>query len=124
MNGDCQFSIFFAAFFSGGAKSVAAHGQGRIFVLELPYNSIRGLGYFLRLFFAFACNAVRIFLSFLVRVFLQSLSYEVEVPLRLANRQIFRINLKNPPAARALAQNANGGCQNLRKVFLFARWHF
>ena len=36
-------------------------GQGRIFVLELPYNSIRGLGYFLRLFFAFACNAARIF---------------------------------------------------------------
>lgn len=59
------------------------------------------------------------FLSFLVRVFLQSLRYEVEVPLRLANRQIFRINLKNPPAARALARNPNG-TKKMRGRFFYS----
>jgi len=48
-------------FFQAAPKALRRMGQGRIFVLELPYNSIRGLGYFLRLFFAFACNAARIF---------------------------------------------------------------
>ena len=98
-------------------------GQGRIFVLELPYNSIRGLGYFLRLFFAFACNAARIFLSFLVRVFLQSLSCEVVVPIRLAKRQIFRINLKNPPP-RAHWREIQTGLKKCAEGFFIHMGHF
>lgn len=57
------------------------------------------------------------FLSFLVRVFLQSLSCEVVVPISLAKRQIFRINLKNPPP-RAHWREIQTGLKKCAEDFL------
>jgi len=41
-----SFRYFLRHFFRAAPKASRRMGQGRIFVLELPYNSIRGLGYF------------------------------------------------------------------------------
>ena len=63
------------------------------------------------------------FLSFLIRVFLQSLSCEVVVPISLAKRQIFRINLKNPPP-RAHWREIQTGLKKCTEGFFIHMGHF
>lgn len=63
------------------------------------------------------------FLSFLVRVFLQSLSCELVVPISLAKRQIFRINLKNPPP-RAHWREIQTGLKKCAEGFFYPHGAF